>query len=216
MGCGIFHQNEEKNTCLITTLVQDVVCESRDNKKDDMVDEEEEEEENERQMSDGSILSESQEIFLTLEPCGLQDITVADHDAGEQQSHGLPHCLELGSGSIYYGCDFYLIRKCPAVNSMWQVKKPFTRNILLMNFQAIKEVEQQLAMVQILRWCKAAPRSKVLHNEKKVWPINSTHWSVNQTRTSPQPYWEQVVAKDLETNSPPPFSSFTLVQLYSQ
>ncbi|XP_065258106.1 junctional adhesion molecule B isoform X4 [Emys orbicularis] len=64
------------------------VCESRDNKEDDMVDEEEKEEENGRQVSDGSILPMSQEIFLTLKPQGSQDITVADHDAGEGTSAG--------------------------------------------------------------------------------------------------------------------------------
>ncbi|XP_074921728.1 uncharacterized protein LOC142046782 [Chelonoidis abingdonii] len=51
-----------------------------------MVDEEEEE--NGRQVSGGSILPKSQEIFLTLEPCGLQDIMVADRDAGEGTAAG--------------------------------------------------------------------------------------------------------------------------------
>ncbi|EMP37958.1 Rho GTPase-activating protein 15 [Chelonia mydas] len=60
------------------------MCESRDNREDNMVDEEEEE--NGRQASYGSILPESQEIFLTLELCGSQDITVIDHDAGETTS----------------------------------------------------------------------------------------------------------------------------------
>ncbi|EMP26626.1 Transcription factor Sp4 [Chelonia mydas] len=45
------------------------LCESRDNKEDNMV---EEEEENGKLASSGSILSESQEIFLTLEPCQQQ------------------------------------------------------------------------------------------------------------------------------------------------
>ncbi|CAM4563300.1 unnamed protein product [Caretta caretta] len=52
-----------------------------------MVDEEEEEE-NGRQASGGPILPESQEIFLTLEPCGSQDITVANRDAREGTSAG--------------------------------------------------------------------------------------------------------------------------------
>ncbi|EMP38612.1 hypothetical protein UY3_04178 [Chelonia mydas] len=59
------------------------VCECKDNKEDDMVDKEEEEEQNGRQASSGSILPKSQEIFLTLKPCGSQDITVADREAGE-------------------------------------------------------------------------------------------------------------------------------------
>ncbi|XP_037750624.1 uncharacterized protein LOC119565781 [Chelonia mydas] len=62
------------------------VCESRDNKEDNMVDEEEAA--NGRQVSGGSILPENQETFLTLEPCGSQDITVADCDAGEDTSEG--------------------------------------------------------------------------------------------------------------------------------
>ncbi|XP_043348043.1 uncharacterized protein LOC122455705 [Dermochelys coriacea] len=52
-----------------------------------MVDEEEEEE-NGGQVNGGSILLESQEIFLILEPWGLQDIMVANHDAGEGTSAG--------------------------------------------------------------------------------------------------------------------------------
>ncbi|CAM4470545.1 unnamed protein product [Caretta caretta] len=65
------------------------------------------EEENGRQASDGSILPESQEIFLTLKPCGLQDITVADHDAregtsGMSESQGTnngSHTSKIGSNS---------------------------------------------------------------------------------------------------------------------
>ncbi|XP_030421732.1 uncharacterized protein LOC115653118 [Gopherus evgoodei] len=76
------------------------VCESRDNKENDMVYEEEEEEENGRQMSGGSIFPESQEIFLTLELCGLQDITVANHDALEGTSAGN---VSFGMSSIPEG-----------------------------------------------------------------------------------------------------------------
>ncbi|EMP29821.1 Zinc finger and SCAN domain-containing protein 29 [Chelonia mydas] len=62
------------------------VCESRDNKEDYMLDEKEEEKDNGRQASGGSILPKSQEIFLTLEPCGSQNNTVADRDAREGTS----------------------------------------------------------------------------------------------------------------------------------
>ncbi|XP_043348948.1 uncharacterized protein LOC122455948 [Dermochelys coriacea] len=53
------------------------------NNKEDIVDEEEEEEENVRQASRGSILPDSQELFLALEPVPSQDQLAAEHDAGE-------------------------------------------------------------------------------------------------------------------------------------
>ncbi|EMP34378.1 hypothetical protein UY3_08491 [Chelonia mydas] len=52
------------------------------NNEEDIVDEEEEEE-NVWQESGGSILPNSQELFLTLEPIPAQDQLLAEHDAGE-------------------------------------------------------------------------------------------------------------------------------------
>ncbi|EMP37863.1 Zinc finger and SCAN domain-containing protein 29 [Chelonia mydas] len=57
------------------------------NNKEDIVDEEEEEEEESaRQASGGSILSDSQVLFLILEPTPSQDQLAAEHDAGEGTS----------------------------------------------------------------------------------------------------------------------------------
>ncbi|EMP37466.1 Zinc finger and SCAN domain-containing protein 29 [Chelonia mydas] len=56
------------------------------NNEEDIVDEEEEEEENVQQVSRGSILPGSQELFLTLEPVPSQDPLVRDCDGGEGTS----------------------------------------------------------------------------------------------------------------------------------
>ncbi|EMP40072.1 hypothetical protein UY3_02703 [Chelonia mydas] len=56
------------------------------NNEEDIVDEGEEKEENERQASGGSILLDSQELYLTLEPVPSQDQLVAEREAGEGTS----------------------------------------------------------------------------------------------------------------------------------
>ncbi|KAM7160519.1 uncharacterized protein RBU57_010618 [Macrochelys suwanniensis] len=66
------------------------------NNQEDIVDEVEEEEENVRQASRGSILPDSQELFLTLEPVPSQDQLVAEHDAGEGTS---AETLSVGTSS---------------------------------------------------------------------------------------------------------------------
>ncbi|XP_048693103.2 uncharacterized protein LOC125630934 isoform X2 [Caretta caretta] len=58
-----------------------------------------EEEENVRQASGGSILPDSQELFLTLEPTPSQDQLEAERDAGEGTSgfwEGLPYSIHHG------------------------------------------------------------------------------------------------------------------------
>ncbi|EMP34241.1 Zinc finger and SCAN domain-containing protein 29 [Chelonia mydas] len=70
--------------------------ETLSNNEEDIVDKEEEEEENVRQASGGSILSNSQELFLTLEPIPSQDQLVVECDTGGGTS---AETLSVGASS---------------------------------------------------------------------------------------------------------------------
>ncbi|EMP38094.1 hypothetical protein UY3_04672 [Chelonia mydas] len=70
--------------------------EASGNKEEDIVDEEEEEEENAQQGSGGSILPDSQDLFLTLEPIPSQGLLLRDRDGGEGISAAT---LSMGASS---------------------------------------------------------------------------------------------------------------------
>ncbi|XP_044882239.1 uncharacterized protein LOC123375434 isoform X2 [Mauremys mutica] len=65
------------------------------NNEEDIIDEEEKKEENVRQANGGSILPDSQELFLTLEPIPSQDQLTVERDARE----GISENLSVGASS---------------------------------------------------------------------------------------------------------------------
>ncbi|EMP39524.1 hypothetical protein UY3_03253 [Chelonia mydas] len=70
------------------------------NNEEDTVDEEEEEEENVQQASGGSILPDSQDLFLTLEPIPFHDPLVQDCDGREGTSDNKRGC-QISKMGIY-------------------------------------------------------------------------------------------------------------------